>query len=260
MSKSIDTALNKTPQTELLDLVLRDFNAHDAARFASHFADDARLYQHPGTITQNGRAELIAYYLTRFEEVPNIKAQLLHRIVIGDYVIDHERIQRSPDAEPVEVLAINFVKERKIQRLDMIRDSSPPPSAQKQASQTTETPERYAATPFPITLSTKIVDSLVDAYNAHDAHKFAGHFAEDANAYEHPGALAQKGRAGIEAHYTRRFAELPELTTRVLRRIVLGEYVIDHERVQRAHDQMPFDTLAINHVREGKVQRLDIVR
>jgi uncharacterized protein (TIGR02246 family) len=115
-------------------------------------------------------------------------------------------------------------------------------------------------TDFPRTPATDIVDALVDAYNSHDAVGFAALFSEDANAYEHPSALAQEGRAGIEAFYERRFGELPELRTEVLHRIVIGEYVIDHERVQRAHDQPPFETLAINLVRDGKILRLDIVR
>ncbi len=260
MSKSAEASLIKTPQTQLLDLVLNDFNSHDAGRFTSHFANDVCVYQHPGSIAQNGRGEMLAYYLTRFKEVPNIKAELLHRIVIGEYVIDHERIQRSPGVEPVEVLAINYVREGKIQRLDMIRQHSHALSPQKQESPSSEAYEGHVVAPFPITQSTQIVDSLVEAYNSHDAHKFAAHFAEDANAYEHPGVLAQKGRAGIEAHYAQRFGELPELKTQVLHRIVIGDYVIDHERVQRIQNQTPFDTLAINLVQEGKIQRLDIVR
>jgi hypothetical protein len=238
MSNSAAIPMAKTPESQLLDAVLNDFNSHEAVRFTSHFALDAIAYQHPGIITQNGQAEMIAYYLQRFEEVPKIHAELLHRIVIGDYVIDHESIRRSPELAPVEVLAINFVNAGKIQRLDVIRETSPVSSSP----------------------NTQIVDALVDAYNKHDAQQFAACFAEDANAYEHPGTIAQKGRNGIEAHYARRFADLPELTTQVLHRITLGDYVIDHERVQRASTQRPFETLAINLVREGKIRRLDIVR
>jgi hypothetical protein len=115
-------------------------------------------------------------------------------------------------------------------------------------------------TNFPVTPSTKVVDAFIAAYNAHDATTFAAQFAEGANAYEHPGELAQEGPAGLEAYYARRFQELPYLRTEILHRIVIGDYVIDHERVQRAADQEPFDTLAINLVRDGKIQRLDIVR
>lgn len=115
-------------------------------------------------------------------------------------------------------------------------------------------------TDFPVTPSTKVVDAFIAAYNAHDAQKFAAQFEVGANAYEHPGELAQEGPAGLEAYYARRFQDLPYLRTEILHRIVIGDYVIDHEQVQRAADQEPFHTLAINLVRDGKIHRLDIVR
>lgn len=115
--------------------------------------------------------------------------------------------------------------------------------------------------PSPIeTPSTRLIDALVRAYNNHDATAFAALFAEDAIAYEHPGEPAQCGRAAIEAFYRDRFVALPELNTRVIHRIVIGDYVIDHEQVQCAKDQPTFETLAINLVRDGAIQRLDIVR
>jgi uncharacterized protein (TIGR02246 family) len=110
------------------------------------------------------------------------------------------------------------------------------------------------------TPSTLLIDALVKAYNDHDAKAFAGFFAENAVAYEHPGRPAQTGRAEIETFYRQRFQELPELRTHVIHRIVFGDYVIDHERVQRANDLAPFETLAINLVKDGAIQRLDIVR
>jgi uncharacterized protein (TIGR02246 family) len=105
-----------------------------------------------------------------------------------------------------------------------------------------------------------IVDALVEAYNAHDAHAFAALFTEDAVAYEHPGTPAQIGRSNIQAYYEKRFAELPDLRTEVLHRIIVGEYIIDHERVVREKGQPPFETVAINLVRDGVIHRLDIVR
>jgi hypothetical protein len=108
--------------------------------------------------------------------------------------------------------------------------------------------------------ASNIVDALVDAYNAHDAAGFAALFSTDAVTFEHPGRIAQVGRAGIERFYAERYAALPGLRTEVVHRIELGEYIVDHERVQRAPDQEPFDTVAINHVVDGEIRRLDIVR
>jgi len=42
---------------------------------------------------------------------------------MGNRVMDHERIRRSPDAEPFEVLAIYELDETLIKRLDFVRQS-----------------------------------------------------------------------------------------------------------------------------------------
>lgn len=108
--------------------------------------------------------------------------------------------------------------------------------------------------------NTQVVDALIEAYNASDADAFANLFAEDAVAYEHPGVPAQVGRESIRAFYKAGFAAHPENRTVVLHRIVIGNYVIDHEQVRRSPAHEPFETLAINEVRDGLVRRLDLVR
>lgn len=107
---------------------------------------------------------------------------------------------------------------------------------------------------------TDVIDALIEAYNAGDADAFANLFAENAITYEHPGVPAQTGRKAIRAFYKDGFSRFPELRTQVLHRIVLGNYVIDHERVQRSPELETFEVLAINEVRDGLIQRLDLVR
>lgn len=111
-----------------------------------------------------------------------------------------------------------------------------------------------------ITPNTDVVDALVRAYNASDADAFADLFAEDAIAYEHPGIPAQRGREEIRARYRQAFAAFPDNRTTVVHRIVIGDYVIDHERVQRHAEAEPFDTVAVNTVRNGLIHRLDVIR
>lgn len=112
----------------------------------------------------------------------------------------------------------------------------------------------------PTNENTKVIDALVHAYNSGNADAFAELFAEDAIAYEHPNIPAQIGREGIRAFYKKRFAEFPQNRTQVLHRIIIGDYVIDHERSQRSPDHEPFDVVAINELRDGFIQRLDLVR
>ena len=54
-------------------------------------------------------------------ETLDVYADLVNRIVIGNTVIDHERVFRSPDATPFEVAAIYTIRGGKIARVDFVK-------------------------------------------------------------------------------------------------------------------------------------------
>lgn len=114
-------------------------------------------------------------------------------------------------------------------------------------------------TPSPTPLESR-VNQLVAAYNVGDARTFADQFAPDAAVYEHPQQLTQAGRKAVFSYYQGVFRQFPALRTTLLHRIVIGNRVMDHERVQRGPDQPPFEVLAIYELHDGLVQRLDFVR
>jgi hypothetical protein len=55
----------------------------------------------------------------------------LHRVVFDDVIVDHERVTRTPESEPFDVVAVNTIRDGKIIRLDFIRD--PPPAVSSNA-------------------------------------------------------------------------------------------------------------------------------
>lgn len=107
--------------TLVIDKLVEAYNSGNARAFADLFAPDALSCVHPGTITERSREEVYRLYRERFAQFPQNRTEVLHRIVIGDYVMDHERVRRSPEAEPFEVLAIYLVQDSLIQRFDMVR-------------------------------------------------------------------------------------------------------------------------------------------
>lgn len=110
--------------TDTIDRLVEGYNASDARTFADCFALDASVYEHPSILTQQGRNEIFAYYQKLFAEFPQNRTEILHRIVFDTKVIDHERVRRSPDAEPFEVLTIYEMSGGLIQRVDFIRKQS----------------------------------------------------------------------------------------------------------------------------------------
>ena len=99
-----------------------------------------------------------------------------------------------------------------------------------------------------------IVQRQLDAYNARDIDAFMATYAEDAQQFEYPDILLASGAAEIRARSSARFQE-PNLHAKLLKRIVMGHVVIDHEEVTRTFPEGrgKIALVAIYEVREGKI-------
>lgn len=90
------------------------YNARDAERFAAEYTDDVVAYRLPGAEpVLSGKPAFIAHYRAKRFNLPGLHAELVNRMVIGNKVIDHERVH-GVAAEPMEVAAIYEVTERGI--------------------------------------------------------------------------------------------------------------------------------------------------
>jgi hypothetical protein len=76
---------------------LEAYNARDIDALIAIYAADAQMFEHPAKLLAKGSTALRERFLVRFKE-PNLHAQLLKRVVMGNMVIDHERVTRTfPD-------------------------------------------------------------------------------------------------------------------------------------------------------------------
>lgn len=93
------------------------YNARDIDAFMQYWADDARMYAHPDTLLAEGLAAIRARHVERFKE-PDLHARLIDRQVIGDTVVDRERVTRTfPQGRgEIDVLGIYEVKASRISR------------------------------------------------------------------------------------------------------------------------------------------------
>jgi uncharacterized protein (TIGR02246 family) len=112
----------------------------------------------------------------------------------------------------------------------------------------------------PTTQNIDVIDRLVHAYNDHDPRAFANLFTLDATHGTLRNETPQHGREAIYEHYVGAFLRLPELRTEVLHRVAVGNFIVDHERVQRSHDSEPFDVVAIYEIKDHLITQLDFVR
>lgn len=102
-----------------------------------------------------------------------------------------------------------------------------------------------------------VVQAQLEAYNARDLDAFLATYAENAELFEHPSKLLASGMAQLRERYAARFAD-PTLHAVVLKRIVLGNFVIDHERVRRMFPEGPgtLEAVATYEVQGGRITRV----
>lgn len=105
----------------VVDALVTAYNSGDARTFADLFAPDVKIFEFPDELVQESSEEIFEFYEKLFGEFPNNRTEVLHRIIIGNRVIDHERVRRSPETEPFEVLTIYELQNGKIKRLDFVR-------------------------------------------------------------------------------------------------------------------------------------------
>jgi len=100
------------------------------------------------------------------------------------------------------------------------------------------------------------VQEQLDAYNARDIERFMPWWADDCQYYAFPSTLLADGAAQIRARHVERFKE-PGLHGQLIKRMVVGDMVIDQEVVRRSFPEGPgeVDVVAIYQVEAGKIAR-----
>jgi hypothetical protein len=97
------------------------YNAQDLDAHVACFADDIVIADFNGAENLHGISAYRARYEGVFAQYPQNNAELVGRLACGNVVVDHERVRRSPDGEPFEVLAIYSFDGGKIARVDFVK-------------------------------------------------------------------------------------------------------------------------------------------
>lgn len=100
---------------------LEAYNARNVDAIMATYAADAQQFEHPGKLLADGAAQLRERFAARFQE-PNLRAALLNRMVMGNVVIDHERVNRTfPEGTgKIELIAIYEVKDGRIAKATFV--------------------------------------------------------------------------------------------------------------------------------------------
>ena len=90
---------------DIVEEQLQAYNARDLERFAATYAESIRIYRLPALEPAIvGQEKLREVYRARFSS-PNLHATIVNRMVLGNKVIDHERVVGIKET-PIEAVAV----------------------------------------------------------------------------------------------------------------------------------------------------------
>lgn len=100
---------------EIVQKQLDAYNARDINTFVACHAHNAQLYSFSETKAfAQGKEQIRTIYSEIFKSSPQLYSKLIHRIVLGNKVIDHEEITGRKGIEILEFIAIYEVDDTSI--------------------------------------------------------------------------------------------------------------------------------------------------
>ena len=105
-----------------------------------------------------------------------------------------------------------------------------------------------------------VVQRQLEAYNARDIDALIAIYTADAQMFEHPAKLIASGSSALRERFLTRFKE-PNLYAQLLKRLVMENRVIDHERVTRTFPDGPgsVELVMIYEVQNEKIARAWVI-
>ena len=97
----------------------------------------------------------------------------------------------------------------------------------------------------------RIVQEQLDAYNRHDVEAFLKTYSSEIKLYEFPDKELSSGLDAMRKTYGKLFEREPDRKATIAKRIVQGDYVIDHEEVSGGGRN--FTAVAVYRVKDGKI-------
>ena len=104
---------------DVVDRQVKAYNDRDIEAFVACYSNDVTVEDARGGVLMRGHEGLREEYGPFFRDNPKLHAEVRHRVVVGDYVVDEEEIT-GWQAEPVRAVAIYDVADGVIDHVRLI--------------------------------------------------------------------------------------------------------------------------------------------
>ncbi|MEI8132860.1 MAG: amidohydrolase family protein [Leptolinea sp.] len=103
-----------------------------------------------------------------------------------------------------------------------------------------------------------VVQRQVNAYNARDINAFMDAYSEDVEIFSFPNKLTERGKADMRKGYEGLFSKVTNLFCEIEKRIVIGNKVVDHEKVRAGTKTIR--AVALYEVEDGKIRKVTFIK
>lgn len=220
--------VSEVSPAEAVDKHIQPFNSRDLEAFSNSFTEDVVVRNYFSDTLYIGRDRLRQGYKNYFERTPSSHVEVLNRIVYKKIVIDEEKV--TVNGKIKRQATIYEVRNGKIASMTFIQNS-------KTASDPTPT-----------------VEAQLKTYNNRDLDGFMKLYTEDIMFFKYPTVPEMTTREAVQETYKGIFNQTPDLNAVIKNRIVIGNLVIDYEKVSGNGDS--WYGLVINDVVDGKINRI----
>ncbi|MXO59572.1 hypothetical protein GRI89_08460 [Altererythrobacter salegens] len=101
--------------------MIAHYNAQDADAYVALMTDDSCEAGYRGSVLREGREGVRSGLNKMFAEFPENRAEIVKGYELGEYAVLHEKVWRSADAEPFEVMSVYSFEGDKCSRVEFIR-------------------------------------------------------------------------------------------------------------------------------------------
>ncbi|WP_400079754.1 nuclear transport factor 2 family protein [Winogradskyella sp. R77965] len=226
------TVVNETESGEIVQKHIEPFNTRNLEAFANAFDEDVIVNRFPNEKMYSGRNTLKENYRQFFKNNKKSNVKVLNRMTHKNMVIDEELVTLNNST--IRQVTIYQTDAENINSMTFLRNSN-----------TTSNPEA-------------IVNKQLEVYNNRDIEGFVKTYSSDIKLYTFPSTLNSEGHAAIRKGYASFFKSVPDLNAQIVNRIVLGNKVIDKEKVT-VNGQI-FYAIAIYEVENGLISKVTFIQ
>jgi uncharacterized protein (TIGR02246 family) len=101
--------------------MIAHYNAQDADAYVALMTDDAVEAGYRGAVLRDGKEGVRAGLKAMFAQFPENRAEIITAYELGEYVVLHEKVWRTSDGEPFEVMSVYSFEGDKCSRVEFIR-------------------------------------------------------------------------------------------------------------------------------------------